>query len=79
MNHARGDDRSCIGGACHCLSPDEGLEVDRLGGCAGHAERILELLPVAGIGQEQSRCFSPLLLQSLQDQNAASAAGHGKQ
>jgi len=73
MNHARSDDRSGIGRAGDGLSADERLEVDGLAGDAGDAERFLKLLPVACIGQEKSRSLGALLLQSLQDENAAAA------
>jgi hypothetical protein len=73
MNYARGDDRSRIWSACDRLSANEGFEVDGLGWRAGKAKRFLKLLAVAGIRQEKSGSLGAFLLQSLQDENAATA------
>ena len=79
MNYARGDDGGGIGSASDGLGANEGLEVDRLARGAGDAESLLKTLPVAGIGQEEPGSLGTLLLQSLQDENAAAAVGERQQ
>ena len=75
MNQARGDDRGSVGRAGDGLGADQGLKVDGLARGAGDAEGLLELLPVAGIGQKKAGRLRALLLQSLQDKNAAASVG----
>ena len=73
MNHARSDDGSGVGCAGDGLSAYKRFEVDRLAGRTGDAQSLLQLLPVAGIGQEEPGSLGAFLLQSLQDENAAAA------
>ncbi len=75
MDHARGDDRSCVRRACDSVGSNESLEIDRLARRAGNAESLLKSLPVACIREKESGSLSALLLQSLQDKNAAATIG----
>src|SRR5271169_232488 len=78
VEDARGYDRSSIGSPRHSLGPNEGLKVIRLSRVARYAEGLLKLLAVVGICEKKPCSFRPLLLQSLQDENAATSIGKGQ-
>ncbi len=71
MEHASGDDRGRVGSTVNCLSADEGLKINWLRWITRDAKSLLQFSPAVGLRKKQSCGFGPLLLQSLQDEDAA--------
>ena len=78
MNQTRGHDGRGIRSPRDGLRAKESFKVDGLAGSSSDAEGLLEFLPVADICEKAPRSLGSLLLQSLQDEDTASAIGQGQ-